>query len=90
MILSAAMIASVVTGCSAAAEDTTPAAETTEAAAEETEEAAPEEATEEASSDITYAGDLEIMHYSTSEESEGNGAAFIGGNWDDVFLCNYE
>lgn len=32
-------------------------------------------ATEVANNDLAYAGDLEIMHYSTSEESEGNGGS---------------
>ena len=30
-------------------------------------------ATEVAKNDLAYKGELEIMHYSTSEESEGNG-----------------
>ncbi len=32
-------------------------------------------ATDVAATDLAYAGDLEIMHYSTSEESEGNGGS---------------
>lgn len=32
-------------------------------------------ATEVANNDLAYTGDLEIMHYSTSEESEGNGGS---------------
>ena len=32
-------------------------------------------ATDVAQSDLAYKGDLEIMHYSTSEESEGNGGS---------------
>ena len=32
-------------------------------------------ATEVAKNDLAYKGELEIMHYSTSEESEGNGGS---------------
>lgn len=32
-------------------------------------------ATDVANNDLAYKGDLEIMHYSTSEESEGNGGS---------------
>lgn len=71
----------------AAEEETEEAAEeeTEEAAEEETEEAAEEETeeeTEEAAEESTdeftelaYTGELEIMHYSTSEEAEGNGGS---------------
>lgn len=56
-----------------------PAEETTEEApAEEAAEEAPaEEATDDAaaSAGLAYKGDLNIMHFSTSEESEGNGGS---------------
>ena len=32
-------------------------------------------ATDVAANDLAYKGELEIMHYSTSEESEGNGGS---------------
>lgn len=40
------------------------------------------------SSELAYTGELEIMHYSTSEESEGNGGSdgfrTVLGEWDDA------
>jgi len=40
------------------------------------------------SSDVTYNGELEIMHFSTSEESEGNGGSEgfrkVLGDWDEA------
>lgn len=45
-------------------------------------------ATDVAQSDLAYKGDLEIMHYSTSEESEGNGGSdgfrTVLAAWNDV------
>lgn len=77
VILSTAMVATLLAGCgSAAAPAEAPA--TTEAAAEE--EAAPvdeADAAEEAApaEGLAYTGDLNLMHFSTSEESEGNGGS---------------
>lgn len=76
------MVASMLVGCgsSAATEETAPA-EATEAETEAAPEAAPEAATEAATEDtaaateVTYKGDLNLMHFSTSEESEGNGGS---------------
>lgn len=98
LLLSTAMVASVLAGCGgsgdAPAAETpaetpaaeTPAAETpAETPAAETPEA---EAPAEATGDITFAGELEIMHYSTSEESEGNGGSdgfrTVLGLWDEA------
>lgn len=67
-----------------AAEETakTEAAESTAADTADTEAAAGD------SSELAYTGELEIMHYSTSEESEGNGGSdgfrTVLGEWDDA------
>ncbi len=72
-----------------------PAETKEEAPAEETKEEAPAETTEapaetEAAGgdEITYAGELEIMHYSTSEESQGNGGSdgfrTVLAEWDEA------
>ncbi len=85
VILSVAMVSAILAGCGSAAE--APAAEapaaTEEAApaddaAEEApaEDAAAEEApAEDAAAGLAYAGDLNVMHFSTSEEAEGNGGS---------------
>ena len=85
LLLSTAMVASVLAGCGGSGDTPaaetpaeTPAAETpaAEAPAETPAAETPEaEAPAEATGDITFAGELEIMHYSTSEESEGNGGS---------------
>ncbi len=96
LLLSTAMVASVLAGCGSSGE--TPAAETpaetpaAEAPAAPAETPAAEtpaaEAPEAATGDVTYAGELEIMHYSTSEESEGNGGSdgfrTVLGLWDEA------
>ena len=93
-LLSVAMISSLLVGCGSSA-DTTETTETNETTEATTEEAPAEEATEEATDEtaaagdeITYAGELEIMHYSTSEESEGNGGSdgfrTVLAEWDEA------
>lgn len=80
LLLSTAMVTSMLAGCGGKADETsTPASEPTK---EPTKEASEEKSTpaaetpSDASADgVTYVGDLEIMHYSTSEESEGNGGS---------------
>ena len=95
-LLSAAMVATLLVGCGGNAD--TPAAETpaedpapveAEAEPEAEPEVEPEAEPEaEATGDVTYAGDLEIMHYSTSEESEGNGGSdgfrTVLAQWDEA------
>lgn len=71
LLLSAAMVATVLAGCGNSAQTEAPASEPAETKAETA--GAADEAAE--ASGLTYAGDLEIMHYSTSEESEGNGGS---------------
>ena len=56
-----------------AAEEAAPAAE--EAPAADEEAPAAEETAPAASGDLAYSGNISIMHFSTSEESEGNGGS---------------
>jgi len=77
VILSVAMVSALLAGCGSSAETTEEAAP---AATEEAEEPAAEEeapaAEEEApAAEETAAIELNLMHYSTSEESEGNGGS---------------
>lgn len=74
LVLAMVMILSLV-ACGKTKETTSDESETKapEATTEATEEPA---ATEEASTDgLAYKGDLELMHFSTSEESQGNGGS---------------
>lgn len=81
VLLASSMVAGILAGCGSSSSTTeAPAADaSTEAAAEE--EAPAEEATTEAAAEETdsaalaYTGTLNLMHYSTSEESEGNGGS---------------
>lgn len=95
-MLSTAMVASILGGCGGSAEPA--ATETKEPAATETKaeaEPAATEAKEEAkatdaaaATEGGYAGELEIMHYSTSEESQGNGGSdgfrTVLAQWDEA------
>lgn len=78
VILSTAMVATLLAGCGSAAAPAEEAPAATEAPAEE----APAEEAEEAPAEeaapaegLAYTGDLNLMHFSTSEESEGNGGS---------------
>lgn len=81
ILLCTSMVASVLAGCGGEVEETTTEAPAAEEEAEEpAEEAEAEEETEAsddgaASTELAYTGELSIMHYSTSEESEGNGGS---------------
>ncbi len=78
VLLATAMVASLLAGCGAKTEEAAPAAEATEAPAEEVaEEPAAEEAApaEDAAAGLAYAGEIEFMNFSTSEEAEGNGGS---------------
>ncbi|WP_130837589.1 extracellular solute-binding protein [Lachnoclostridium sp. Marseille-P6806] len=90
-VLSVAMAASVLAGCgSGTASTAAPAADTAEEdAADETadeEETQTEEAEDAAA--LAYAGEINLMHYSTSEESEGNGGSdgfrTMIANWEEA------
>lgn len=100
LLISTAMVASMMAGCGSSgdadtsstvdtAKEDTAAEDTAEEDTEDAEDASTADAsTADASGDITYAGDLEIMHYSTSEESEGNGGSdgfrTVLKQWDDA------
>ena len=83
ILLCTSMVASVLAGCGGEAEETTTETPAAEEEAEEPAEEAEAEAEEEteasedgaASTELAYTGELSIMHYSTSEESEGNGGS---------------
>ena len=74
MLLSTAMVATLLAGCGSTATTEATSAAATEAASTVA-EATTEAATTEAATETAYAGDLSIMHFSTSEESEGNGGS---------------
>ena len=93
LLLSTAMLATTVAGCGSTAATTAsaPAAEETaktEAAESTAADTADTETEAGDGSELAYAGELEIMHYSTSEESEGNGGSdgfrTVLGEWDDA------
>ena len=77
------MVAAMLAGCGGAEEVAAPAE--APAAEETVEEAAPAEPAaadeveapeaDSATSDLAYAGEINFMHYSTSEEAEGNGSS---------------
>lgn len=81
ILLCTSMVAALVSGCGSDAEETTTTTPETEAESEEeeteseAETESDEEGGEEAASELAYSGSLTIMHYSTSEESEGNGGS---------------
>lgn len=92
VLLSTAMIASILGGCGSSSDTADAPAADTAAPAETNDTATPAEtasADDTASADastLAYAGELEIMHYSTSEESQGNGGSdgfrTVLADWD--------
>jgi len=91
ILISTAMVAAIVTGCGneVSTADTAAAADTTEAAADDAaadDAAADDAAVEAAASDVSYAGEITYMHFSTSEESEGNG----GSDGHRTMIANWE
>lgn len=78
LMVSAAMVSGLLTGCGSSAEqaatEAAPAATEAEQAATEAAPAAESEAAE-AGNTLAYEGELTLMHFSTSEESEGNGGS---------------
>lgn len=96
ILLSIAMISSVMTGCGAAEDTATDSKDEAAAESASEEDASEEDAsagnttdeTAKGSDEITYKGDLEIMHYSTSEEAEGNGGSegfrTVLAQWDEA------
>lgn len=91
LLLSAAMVTTMLAGCGTPAATEAPASEPAAKAAAsepaETKAEAADTASPEASG-LAYTGDLEIMHYSTSEESEGNGGSdgfrTVLAQWDEA------
>lgn len=87
MLLVASMI-SMLAACGGSSSTTTDTAATKapEQTAEATATPAPEATTDTASSGLAYKGELEVMHFSTSEESEGNGGSdgfrTVIANWE--------
>lgn len=92
-ILVSAMMASMFTGCGSTNTSTNasePSTETTEKKEETaaSPEASPEASAEAASDETAYKGDLNVMHFSTSEEAQGNGGSdgfrTVNANWDEA------
>lgn len=94
LLLSAAMVTTMLAGCGDTAATEAPASQpASEAPASEPAEAKAEtpadtQAAEEDGTGLAYKGELEIMHYSTSEESEGNGGSdgfrTVLAQWDEA------
>ena len=92
LLLCAAMTTTMLAGCSASgpaadtASEAAPAAEETAEGSAQAETDAADDAAE--GSGLAYVGELEIMHYSTSEESEGNGGSdgfrTVLSQWDEA------
>ncbi len=94
-LLCAAMAATMVAGCGSSDSADTSADTSADAAAEETtDDAAADDGADAAADEggeaagLAYAGDLEIMHFSTEEESQGNGGSdgmrTVLQQWDDA------
>ena len=73
VLLSAAMVASILVGCGSTATTTTDTAATDTTATDTT--ATDTTATDTTAAGLAYTGDLSLMHFSTSEESQGNGGS---------------
>ena len=77
VLLASAMVATMLTGCGGTTDPATSAKEETkqeESKKEEKKEESKEESQADGSA-LEYSGTLELMHFSTSEESEGNGGS---------------
>lgn len=81
LLLSAAMVTTMLTGCGDTAATEAPASQSaaeapaSEPADTKAEAPADSQKAAEEGTGLAYKGELEIMHYSTSEESEGNGGS---------------
>lgn len=76
VLLSTAMVATVLTGCGGSSDTSATTENKTETTETKAEAETKTETTENAgSAEGAYAGELEIMHFSTSEESQGNGGS---------------
>jgi multiple sugar transport system substrate-binding protein/raffinose/stachyose/melibiose transport system substrate-binding protein len=76
VLLSTALVATMLAGCTSAPADA-PSSSAAESKSEPVAEPEPDPApaTTEAGGGDTYAGELTLMHFSTSEESQGNGGS---------------
>ncbi len=97
-LLSTAMVATLLVGCGSSSTSTTEEttteesteAESTEEAADEAEDTADAEDSAESTeaTELAYTGEINLMHYSTSEESEGNGGSdgfrTMVAEWDEA------
>lgn len=87
-LLSVAMLSSLLVGCGDGASTTDGSSANKESSSASTESSADAGTTTPDSSDAAYTGELEIMHYSTSEESEGNGGSdgfrTVLAEWDEA------
>lgn len=94
ILLSTAMVAAALSGCGGSGETAATTETKTETADTKTEAKADTTATDTAATDAAasadgaYTGELEIMHYSTSEESQGNGGSdgfrTVLAEWDEA------
>lgn len=76
MLLCTAMIAAMLTGCgNDSGSGSTPADNTATGTETGSQAAAGSDAAPAASGELAYTGDLDIMHFSTTEESQGNGGS---------------
>lgn len=91
-LLCASMLASMVAGCGSSSDSSTTASTGNDAAASTESMGSSTDSTESAggsnSGSLAYTGDLEIMHFSTEEESQGNGGSdgmrTVLQQWDDA------
>ena len=94
VLLSTALVAAALSGCGGSGETAATTETKTETTETKTETKADTTATDTtatdaaASADGAYTGELEIMHYSTSEESQGNGGSdgfrTVLAEWDEA------
>lgn len=90
LLMSAALLAGSLTGCGAAGTQGTSSGEASQPAQESEAQDASQESggTADTGSEISYKGELSLMHYSTSEESEGNGGSdgfrTMIANWEEA------
>ncbi len=86
-LLSVAMVSALLVGCGGKTAETAETSPATEAAEATTAEASTEAATDAASSELAYKGEIEFMHFSTAEEENSkNGGAtamrYAIGEWE--------
>lgn len=78
VLLCVSMVATMAAGCGSSGDDTTTTGDSNAAGttteSDSTDDAAADD-TADAAGSLAYTGDLEIMHFSTEEESQGNGGS---------------